>query len=169
MRNILSLIILITVVSCQWQRDSKNDKYYHVSDTINYSDFEIIYDMGNKAEYFSSYDSSYTRRYNQDSKTIRVILSPSEKKQIFEKIKYADILSMPDTLIGKDEISLPCFSTGITITFGKFKKRIYHVGCSEIKDKNMRLRYEIISFVITDILYKKVEIKRLPESDIIYM
>ena len=44
---------MISIVSCQWKRDSKNDKYYVISDTTNYSDFQITYDSNNKEDYFS--------------------------------------------------------------------------------------------------------------------
>ena len=170
MRSILSLIILISIVSCQWKRDSKNDKYYVISDTTNYSDFQITYDSNDKDDYYSTYDSTYTRRYNQDSKTIKVVLSVADKKRIFEKVKYADILSMPDTLKEKKGAGvMPCFSTEITISFGKIKKRIFYSSYREIADKHIILIYEIIRCVITEILKNKIEVKRLPETDMIYM
>jgi len=170
MGHLNKLTILISLISCQNHKSLDNDKLYRLTDTINYTDFQVIFDGNSKGNYYSSIDSSFSRKYRDEDKSIKLILTNEEKRKIYETIKKADIFSIPDTLIeGGGSCTLPCFSTRIIITIGQKKKIIYYSGFSEIKDKDIERRFKIIKMTISDIIFNKDEVKKMPKSNMRYM
>lgn len=92
MRHILNLALFVFLISCQGSKTIDNEKLYKLSDTINYSDFQIIYDDNGKVNYFSSIDSIFSKQYVNEVRKIKLILTINEKKKIYEVIKSAEYL-----------------------------------------------------------------------------
>lgn len=161
------LIIILTFVflfSCT--TSTKNDNPYGV-DTVSYSNFNIIY---NQTDYFSSLDSIYSRYFMNGTRTIKVTLTVDERRIIYEKFKEVDFMNLPDTLTrGDDDCILPCFPSTITIFVGKSKKTVYDSDFCNIKDLEIKNRFQLIEKTIKDIIFNKSEVKKLPYSDIEYL
>jgi hypothetical protein len=167
----LFILVLTSLASCSnhTREFTIHNEYYKVSDTVTYSDFQVIFDGGD--DLFSSIDSSFTRLYMSGTEKIKTFLQIDEKKKILEIMKKNGFLELPDVLAEdkKGECTLPCFPTKVTVTIGKRKKSVYYSGECPVKDPEVSRRFNEIDSVVTLIIFHKKEILEMKQSDILYM
>ena len=169
MRHLFILTVLLLLFSCK-EHKKRNDNLYKLKDSLNYSDLQIIYSYNENDYYFSSFDSTFSQRYVHETKSIKLFLSVEDKRKIYQVVKSADIFNLPDTFVnGFENCILPCFSKSITVQIRRLKKKIYFDGYGNIKDKDESKRFYMIHDTISSIIFKKEEVKKMPQSDIIYM
>ncbi|HEY4787986.1 MAG TPA: hypothetical protein VIH57_18155 [Bacteroidales bacterium] len=178
MRSIRILIILLFIISCtrtnkkieHYVIEIRDPKLYTLSDTLEYSDFNVIVDYDNKHSFFNSIDSIFSRRYLDGIRDTNVYLDLSEKKKAYNVIKKYDFYSLPNVIEeGGDEYTCvsPSSSIEITIVIGKNQKSVFYSGSCSIKDKQIDYRFNNITKVISEIIFNKKEIVKMKRSDII--
>jgi hypothetical protein len=169
MRQFIGLTVLLLLFTCHEQK-TRNDNLYKLKDSLNYSDLQVIYNENSNDFYFSSFDSTFSKKYAHEIKSTKLFLSVDDKRKIYQVIKSADIFNLPDTLENGDENCIsPCFSKSITIQIGKLKKGIYSDGFCETKNEDEGKRFHMIVNTISKIIFSKEEVNKMPQSDIIYM
>jgi hypothetical protein len=169
MSYLLNLILLISFIPNQKDICSDTGIVYEISDSINYTDFQIIYSYCNGADRFSSFDSIFSRAYLNGTKKVKLIITPRDKQRIFEVVKLIDFFGLPKYMPEKFEnCSLPCFSTEIIIKIGKEIKRVNYSGHCDILDKSIEKRFNFLNEIIKRIIFDKKVVKKLPHSDITY-
>ena len=62
-----------------------------------------------------------------------------------------------------------CQSTKIIVSIGNFKKTIFCRGCFSSYDKDIENRYNLIEKSITEIIFNKVEIKKMAKHDMQFL
>lgn len=146
----------------------KSPKIYNLSDSIEYSDFNIIIESNYNLDCFTSVDSSYSREYFNETRKIKVFLTSIEKFKIWEIVREYDFFDLPNKIVEDDKgfCIAPASSTKITIIIGQNKKSVYYAGSCDIKDKKIGFRFGRICRVINEIIYDKMEVKQLKKSDI---
>ncbi|NEM97572.1 hypothetical protein [Pontibacter burrus] len=161
---------LASLVSCNNPADLREQNQYILSEPEGFSDFDIEYDVNRGDNYFSSIDSIYTRDYVDETRKVKVVLTTEEKQRIFEVVKEADFLSLPDTIERSgDTCMLPAFTKEVKVKIGSREKRVYDLIYCDVKDKTIEERFNLITNTLWEILQSKDKVKDLPQSDKIYM
>jgi hypothetical protein len=169
MKTLIGLFIFIFLFQSLSTVAQSNNSQYKLSDQIGYSDFQVIYNWNETDEYYSSKDATFSRKYLHDTKKVKLILSVDDKHSIYEVIRKADILTLPNILVEGDEnCMMPSFSTNIIVKIGNVTKSVYHSGSCDIADENIKKRFDMIIQTVMDIILNKKEVKKLPQSDITY-
>lgn len=168
MKNLIIVLAIGIFFSCR--QDNNHNNHIESLDTVTFSNFNIIYDLNFKDNYFSSLDSMFSRQYLDSTKLIKVDLTTEEKRTIYRIVNEIDFETLPDTLIrGELGCILPSFPTTITIIKGKNKKTVYDSGYCNVKDSAIENRFKIVEKTIREIIYSKKEVNSLPINDMIFM
>lgn len=77
----------------------KEKTEYQIRDKRQYTDFQIIYDINEKDNYFSSFDSTFSRQYMDGNKELKVFLTIKEKQQILKMCEFIDFFSLPSVIV----------------------------------------------------------------------
>ena len=184
MKKYLILILVILTINLNGQKNIRSSKkaikqtsinkvskrnLYNLKDTINYKNFEVIYNFNAGDVKYSSLDSTFRRSYIDTSRIVKFGLTKEEKALIYKAVKETDFFNLPKELEMRHDISIsPSFSTEITIRIGKNTHRVYD-SSDLILDKTIEKRFREIRSVIDKIIFEKKEVKGLPESDRVYL
>jgi len=146
--------------------DSTKKNVYCISDTTNYSDFQISYNW-NDDEFYSSKDSIYRRLYCASDRKVKIGLTKKEKELLFRTALDVRFFSIPEYPMMEPPYRNPYFSSEIIIKIGAYSHRVY-LSSEIIKDPVIDRRFQDVFETLRKILRKKREIKALPDSDISY-
>jgi hypothetical protein len=172
---ILLLIIIVNLQICKPQNSDKNNsayltlKSYYLSDTIDFTDFNIYTEVAGDYNYTSK-DSIFWERYLTTTKVAKVGLTKMDKRNIYNLSREIDFLNLPDTLIkGYENCVVPAFYVIISIQYDKKVHKVFDNGYCKAKDKSIGKRFDKIQKLILDIIWNKSEVIALPKTDIINM
>ena len=119
-------------------------------------------------EKVSSLDSSYTRGYSGRNKTVKIIFSDAEKKEIYNELISIDFDSYPEDY--KPECSgglIPAPFYGLTVRQNNKTKSVKWLNsCGGSYDRKTKEYLKIVQRII-DMTMSRKEVKDLPETDII--
>jgi len=184
MKKYLILILVILTINLNGQKNIRSSKkaikqtsinkvskrnLYNLKDTINYKNFEVIYNFNAGDVKYSSLDSTFRRSYIDTSRIVKFGLTKEEKALIYKIVKETDFFNLPNELEMRTDMSIsPSFSTEITITIEK-KNHIVYDRSGLIRNGSIKRRFDKIEKAISNIIFDKKEVKKLPESDRIYL
>ena len=184
MKKYLILILVILTTNLNGQNNTRSPKkainytstnkvpkynLYSLKDTINYKNFEVIYNYNAGDEKYSSLDSTFCRSYSDRERNVKFGLTKEEKALIYRIVKETDFFSLPEELKMNTNISIsPFFSTEITIRIGKYTHRVLDKS-NTVLDKTIEKRFREVESVISSIIFDKIEVKKLPKSDRVYL
>ncbi|WP_456312940.1 hypothetical protein [Pseudomonas shirazensis] len=136
------------------------------------ADFNFTIHDGRNDGYSSEYKSFY-RKYLNEERSIKVELTKAELEKIYSfivKIKFSQMpVAFEPTGKGNIKSTTPSFNMSLVVfANGKKKYVSYDNGATnDANDKNAKPFLDLCN-MIWEILYKKQEIKELPESDFRY-
>lgn len=146
----------------------QNKPLYNISDKINYSDFQILYES--QIDSYSSKDSLFSRSYIDGTSKIKCFLTVVDKRNILQSMKENEFLDLPDVLPEDKNAgyTLPAFPVRIIAMIGKTKKSVMHEGSCVVKLRSQLERFNKVLGEIQKSIYSKKEIKGLKQTDIIF-
>jgi hypothetical protein len=134
------------------------------------ADFAFVVNDG-RCDSYNSQNNSFSRKYLDEEKIIRLEFTKEEKEKIYSFVTKINFFEMPLEFEpnGIIKISNPSFKQ-IIVVFSNGKKKFvsYNTGyTNDLNDKKARYFLDLYR-MIWDVLYKKEEIIKMPESDIHY-
>ena len=134
-------------------------------------DFYFIINSGGNDSY-NSKNSTFSRKYLNDDKTVKIELTKEEKESIYSFMKEINFFKMPNKFEPKENIVTiidPGFHQSIVIHCdGKQKTVTYNTGYTSDKNKKRAENFFLLYDMIWNILRNKNEVINLPESDFHY-
>lgn len=177
MKNCILLILVLVATNLYGQKIVKKSKMiinhskenlYELSDSINFTDFEVTYNWNNDEKY-STIDSTFIRRYLEGERSVKFILTKEEKALIYKTVKLTDFLNLPEVLEMENDVFIsPSFSTKIIIRIGKITHEVYD-SSGLIQDMSIEKRFSEVVSIIENIINDKKEVKNLPKSNRVYL
>lgn len=184
MKKLVILILVILTTNLNGQKIKRNSNksikqtstriaskcdLINLKDTINYENFEVIYNFNGGDQKYSSLDSTFSQRYTDSTRTAKFRLTKEEKALIYKIVKEIDFYNLPNELeMMNDMVILPSFSTEITIIVEK-KIHVVYDSSGLILDEAIRKRFLKIDGAIRKIIFDNKEVKKLPKFDRVYL
>jgi hypothetical protein len=170
--KIISIIlILFSIYSFNESMPKSFSKNSLVENNSLPNDFYFIINSGGNDSY-NSKNSTFTRKYLEDDKTVKIELTKEEKESIYSFMKEVDFFKMPNKFEPKESvisITDPGFYRSILIfSEGKQKVVSYNTGYTSDENKKRAGNFFRLYDMIWNILRNKSEVINLPESDFHY-
>ena len=170
--KIISIIlILFSIYSFNKSMPKSFSKNYQVENNSLPNDFYFIINSGGNDSY-NSKNNTFSRKYLEDDKTVKIELTKEEKESIYSFMKEVDFFKMPNKFEPKESvitITDPGFYRSIVIySDGKQKTVTYNTGYTSDKNKKRARNFFRFYDMIWNILRNKNEVINLPESDFHY-
>jgi hypothetical protein len=141
------------------------------SEVVNNSlpdDFYFIINTGGNDSY-NSKNNTFSRKYLEDDKTVKIELTREEKESIYSFMKEVNFFKMPNKFEPKESvisITDPGFHRSIVIHYdGKQKTVTYNTGYTSDENKKRAGNFFRLYDMIWNILRNTNEVIDLPESD----
>jgi hypothetical protein len=164
----------INIDTNELKKELKDKSVYDISDSIKFTDFQIIFIrkvtcddyLENDSDYFSSKDSVFVRPIVNGTSSVNISLTLSEKKSFYNIIKRNDFYSLPDTINNFKSGNNRNFYyvTSLSIIIGDSIKKIFYSNFYNINDRQIANRLDQIDSAITNLVYNRKAIRSLPLS-----
>lgn len=170
--KIISIIlILFSIYSFNKSIPKSFPKNSEVENNLLPNDFYFIINSGGNDSY-NSKNSTFSRKYLEDDKTVKIELTKEEKESIYAFMKEVRFFKMPKKFEPKGNIISiidPGFRRSILIhSNGKQKTVTYDTGYTTEENKKRAENFFRLYDMIWNILRNKNEVINLPESDFTY-
>jgi len=151
------LVILLLSISC---------KSNHYNDLP--SDFAFC--LKGETNTINTFDSTLTRRYYKNNKTIKITFSKANLASIYKNYINLGLDDLPDNYNPKVRSSMPAFVDNFTIRInGKTKSIVYSSDftCIKFKDKYYYLKLKIFFSSLHEIINNNVDYNSIEKSNVI--
>ena len=169
--KILSLILILFSIYSFNNIPKSISKNSEVENNSLPNDFCFIINSGGNDSY-NSKNSTFTRKYLEDDKTVKIELTKEEKESIYSFMKEINFFKMPNKFEPKESvisITDPGFYRSIVMfSDGKQKVVSYNTGYTSEENKKRATNFFRLYDMIWNILRNKNEVINLPESDFHY-
>lgn len=167
--KIISLILILFSISSFNGSMPKSFSKNSLFDNNSFpNDFYLIINSGGNDSY-NSKNSTFTRKFLEDYKTVKIELTKEEKESIYSFMKEVDFFKMPDKFEPRESvisISDPGFYRSIVIfSEGKQKVVIYNTGYTSDQNKKRAGNFFRLYDMIWNILRNKNDVINLPEAN----
>jgi hypothetical protein len=165
------MLILFSIYSFNKSTPKSFSKNSEVENNSLPNDFYFIINSGGNDSY-NSKNSTFSRKYLDDDKIVKIELTKEEKQSIYSFMKEVDFFKMPNKFVPKENIisiTDPGFHRSIVIySDGKQKTVTYNTGYTSDENKKRARNFFRLYDMIWNILRNKNEVINLPESDFHY-
>ncbi|MGQ7947102.1 hypothetical protein [Flavobacterium sp. WC2509] len=169
--KIISIILILFSI---YSFNKSTPKSFLVNSQVEDSlpnDFYFIINSGGNDSY-NSKNSTFSRKYLEDDKTVKIELTKEEKEKIYSFMEEVQFLKMPNKFEPKESVILitdPGHIKSILIySNGKQKVVSYDTGYTSEKNKKRAENFFRLYDMIWNILRNKNEVINFPESDFHY-
>ncbi|WP_395048042.1 hypothetical protein [Flavobacterium sp.] len=169
--KIISIILILFSIYSFNNIPKSISKNSEVENNSLPNDFYFIINSGGNDSY-NSKNSTFTRKYLEDDKTVKIELTKEEKESIYSFMKEINFFKMPNKFEPKESvisITDPGFYRSIVMfSDGKQKVVSYNTGYTSEENKKRATNFFRLYDMIWNILRNKNEVINLPESDFHY-